>query len=56
MFADPKTGDDDILSVITQPSYSCLLLCIDVSVGCALGDFSGPIIAIVCFEKLHLQI
>ncbi|CAL9750936.1 uncharacterized protein LOC135634578 [Musa acuminata AAA Group] len=25
-------------------------------IGCALGDFSGPIIAIVCFEKLHLQI
>ncbi|CAL9062999.1 unnamed protein product [Musa banksii] len=25
-------------------------------VGCALGDFAGPIVAIVCFEKLHLQI
>ncbi|XP_039137165.1 uncharacterized protein LOC120274702 [Dioscorea cayenensis subsp. rotundata] len=25
-------------------------------VGCALGDFAGPVIAIICFEKLHLEI
>ncbi|RZR94716.1 hypothetical protein BHM03_00023476 [Ensete ventricosum] len=25
-------------------------------IGCALGDSAGPIVTIVCFEKLHLQI
>ncbi|KAJ0981926.1 hypothetical protein J5N97_010181 [Dioscorea zingiberensis] len=25
-------------------------------IGCALGDFAGPVIAIICFEKLHLEI
>ncbi|KAJ6815460.1 uncharacterized protein M6B38_133160 [Iris pallida] len=25
-------------------------------IGCALGDFAGPIIIIVCFEKLNLQL
>nr|XP_010938446.1 uncharacterized protein LOC105057511 [Elaeis guineensis] len=25
-------------------------------IGCALGDFAGPIIVVVCFEKLHMDI
>ncbi|XP_042414048.1 uncharacterized protein LOC122002790 [Zingiber officinale] len=25
-------------------------------IGCAIGDFAGPIVAIVCLEKLHLEI
>ncbi|WOK92287.1 hypothetical protein Cni_G00978 [Canna indica] len=25
-------------------------------IGCALGDFAGPIIAVICFEKFHLQL
>lgn len=25
-------------------------------IGCALGDYVGPVIAIICFEKLHLEL
>lgn len=25
-------------------------------IGCAIGDFAGPIFAVICFEKLHLDL